>query len=150
MAEVIYQDPIKEIKGAIAKHGVINRRKVYRDEKGRVIHEGTPEAYRVKHPRDWDKNPPQGEELKKINRFREACHRTTAILRAADPANQPTMEELALYESYNDRFQKQLKRKADPAAPIDPKTGKPKHYYRLDNFIRAMIYQELKSQSPQT
>ena len=145
MAEVIYQDPVKEIKGALAKHGVINRRKLFRDEKGRVIHEGTPEAYRVKHPRDWDKNPPQGEELKKINRFREACRLTKEVLQAANPDSSVTAEERARYESYRERFHKQLKRKADPTAPIDPKTGKPKHYYRLDNFIRAMIYQDLKS-----
>ena len=145
MAEVIYQDPVKEIKGALAKHGVINRRKLFRDEKGRVIHEGTPEAYRVKHPRDWDKNPPQGEELKKINRFREACRLTKEVLQAANPDSAVTTEEHARYESYRERYHKQLKRKADPAAPIDPKTGKPKHYYRLDNFIRAMIYQDLKS-----
>lgn len=164
MAEVIYQDPVKEIKGALAKHGVINRRKVYRDEKGRVVHEGTPEAYRIKHPRDWDKNPPQGEELKKINRFREACQLTKEIMQVAtfgqavpsntpptdQPAqddNTPTSDQLALYQSYKDRYYKQLSRKADPAAPIDPKTGKPKHYYRLDNFIRAMIYIEIKNRS---
>ena len=155
MAEVIYQDPVKEIRGAIAKHGVINRRKLYRDEKGRVIHEGTPEAYRVKHPRDWKKNPPQGEELKKINRFREACRLTKEVMQAANPdsavqTTSPdstvTAEERARYESYRQRYQRQLGRKADSAAPTDPKTGKPKHYYRLDNFIRAMIYIELKAQ----
>ena len=145
MAEVIYQDPVKEIRGAIAKHGVINRRKLFRDEKGRVIHEGTPEAYRVKHPRDWDKNPPQGDELKKINRFREACRLTKEVLQAASPDSAVSAEERARYESYRQRYQRQLGRKADPAAPTDPKTGKSKHYYRLDNFIRAMIYQDLKS-----
>ena len=145
MAEVIYQDPVKEIKGALAKHGVINRRKLYRDEKGRVIHEGTPEAYRVKHPRDWDKNPPQGEELKKINRFREACRLTKEVMQAASPESAVTAEERTRYESYRQRYQRQLGRKADPQAPRDSITGRPKHYYRLDNFIRAMIYQDLKN-----
>ena len=155
MAEVIYQDPVKEIKGALAKHGVINRRKLYRDEKGRVVHEGTPEAYRVKYPRDWDKNPPQGDELKKINRFREACRLTKEIMQAATPDNPVqtpnpdsaiTAEQRARYESYKQRYQRQLGRKADPAAPVDPKTGRPKRYFRLDNFIRALIYQDLKSE----
>lgn len=164
MAEVIYQDPVKEIKGALAKHGVINRRKLYRDEKGRIVHEGTPEAYRVKYPRDWDKNPPQGDELKKINRFREACRLTKEIMQAATPdsaeqAPNPdstmhtpnpdsaiTAEQRARYESYKQRYQRQLGRKADPAAPIDPKTGRPKRYFRLDNFIRSIIYQNLKSE----
>ena len=149
MAEVIYQDPVKEIRGAVARHGVINRRKLYRDEKGRVIHEGTPEAYRVKHPRDWDKNPPQGAELKKINRFREVCRLTKEIMQAANPDSAVTAEERARYESYKQRYLRQLGRKADPTAPIDTKTGKPKHYYRLDNFIRAMIYIELQNQDCQ-
>ena len=145
MAEVIYQDPVKEIKGALAKHGVINRRKLYRDEKGRVVHEGTPEAYRVKYPRDWDKNPPQGDELKKINRFREACRLTKEIMQAATPDSTVTDEIREQYNAYRLRYQQQLGRKPDPQAPRDPKTGRPKHYYRLDNFIRAMIYQDLKN-----
>lgn len=145
MAEVIYQDPVKEIKGALAKHGVINRRKLYRDEKGRVVHEGTPEAYRVKYPRDWDKNPPQGDELKKINRFREACRLTKELMQAANPDSTVTDEIREQYNAYRLRYQQQLGRKPDPQAPRDPKTGRPKHYYRLDNFIRAMIYQDLKN-----
>lgn len=54
MAEIIYQHPIQEIKGALTKHVIINRRKLYRDDRGRVIHEGKPEAYAVRHPRDFD------------------------------------------------------------------------------------------------
>lgn len=145
MAEVIYQDPVKEVRGAMEKGGTINRRKVYRDEKGRVVHEGTPEVYRVKHPRNWETNPPKGEELKKINRFREACRLTKEIMQAANPDNAVADETKTQYEAYKTRFQKQLRRTADPQAPHDPKTEKPKHYYRLDNFIRAMIYIDLKS-----
>jgi len=145
MAEVIYQDPVKEIRGALTKHGTINRRKLYRDEKGRVVHEGTPEAYRVRNPRDWEKNPPQGEELKKINRFREACRLTKEIMQSANPDSTVTDEIRDQYNAYRLRYQQQLGRKPDPQAPRDPKTGRPKHYYRLDNFIRAMIYQDLKN-----
>ena len=145
MAEVIYQDPVKEIRGALTKHGAINRRKLYRDEKGRVVHEGTPEAYRVRNPRDWEKNPPQGEELKKINRFREACRLTKELMQSANPDSTVTDEIREQYNAYRLRYQQQLGRKPDPQAPRDAKTGRPKHYYRLDNFIRAMIYQDLKS-----
>lgn len=143
MAEVIYQDPVKEIRGALTKHGTINRRKLYRDEKGRVVHEGTPEAYRVRNPRDWEKNPPQGEELKKINRFREACRLTKELMQAANPDSTVTDEIREQYNAYRLRYQQQLGRKPDPQAPRDLKTGRPKLYYRLDNFIRAMIYQDL-------
>ena len=158
MAEVIYQDPVKEIRGALTKHGTINRRKIYRDAMGRVIHEGTSEAYRVCNPRDWKKNPPLGEELKKINRFREACRLTKEIMQAARPdyaddddaassGSTVTDEVREQYNAYRLRYQKQLGRKPDPQAPLDPKTGRPKHYYRLDNFIRAIIYRHLKSQA---
>jgi hypothetical protein len=40
-------------------------------------------------------------------------------------------------------------RHPDPQAPIDPHTGKPKRYLQLPAFIRAMLYQTLKTeQSP--
>ena len=53
-------------------------------------------------------------------------------------------EQRALLEDYRRRFESQLKGAADPQAPLD-KEGKQKHYFRFDNFIRAMIYQELRS-----
>ncbi|MBR2166610.1 MAG: hypothetical protein IJ882_06160 [Paludibacteraceae bacterium] len=34
----------------------------------------------------------------------------------------------------------------DPQAPIDKTTHAPKRYFRLDNFIRSMVYQSLKAQ----
>lgn len=40
MAEVKLLIPFDEIHGAIEKHGNISRQKKYRDEKGRIIHEG--------------------------------------------------------------------------------------------------------------
>ena len=85
--------------------------------------------------------------MKKINRFREACRLTKEVMQAACPDSAVTAEERASYESYRQRYLCQLGRKADPAAPTDPKTGKPKHYYRLDNFIRAMIHQNIKAQN---
>ena len=47
-------------------------------------------------------------------------------------------------EDFRRRFEAQLKGAPDPQAPLN-KEGKQKYYFRFDNFIRAMIYQELKS-----
>ena len=85
MARVKLQIPFDEIHGAIEKHGIISRQKKYRDEKGRVIFEGKQEAYAVRRPRDFKKDPPKGEELKHHNRWKEACHRTSQILQAGHP-----------------------------------------------------------------
>ena len=187
MAEVKLQIPFDEIHGAIEKHGIISRQKKYRDEKGRIIHEGKQEAYAVSHPRDFKKNPPQGEELKHHNRWREACHRTSQILAAGQPksvkgtSQDPDLtpeerqahaevervlkqtshipdyytpeEALQLYNEYKARYEKQLPnirgRHPDPQAPIDRHTGNPKRYLQLPAFIRAMLYQTLKTeQSP--
>ena len=145
MAKVVYNEPVKEVHGAVAKRGIVNRRKVYRDEAGRVIHEAVPESYKIQHPRDWKKNPAQGQELKKLDRFREACRLTTAIMHADDPDCDPTPEQVAALNDYKQRFNAQLGTKTDPEAPKDPKTGKPKHYYRLDNFILSLVLQQLKS-----
>ena len=109
-------------------------------------------------PRDYKKNPPQGEELRNINIFREAKRLTTAILHAANytddelramPEERRTqIEELRTrYAAYKSRFKKQV-RKPDPHAPLDPHTTKRKQYRTLNTFIRALIYQDLKAQNP--
>ena len=85
MATVKLQIPFDEIHGAIEKHGVINRQKKYRDDNGKVIFEGKQEAYAVRRPRDFKKDPPKGEELKNQNRWKEACHRTAQIINAGQP-----------------------------------------------------------------
>ena len=74
--------------------------------------------------------------------FGEAAKRTTEIMKAADPANHPTPQQVQLLQDYKQRFEAQLQGAADEDAPLDDKGAK-KHYYRLDNFIRAMIYQIL-------
>lgn len=71
-----------------------------------------------------------------------------------------TLEEARnLYANYHERFRAQLpgttyhptpdaparRTKPDPQAPIDPITGSHKRYAQFPNFIRAMIYLELKS-----
>ena len=72
MAKVNLTHPFAEIHGSIGKDKIINRQKKYRDERGRVIHEGIQEAYTVKHPRDYKKNPPKGAELTNFNRWTES------------------------------------------------------------------------------
>ena len=44
MAEVIYQDPVQEIRGTLTKDGTIHRRKYYRDANGKIIGASKPEA----------------------------------------------------------------------------------------------------------
>ena len=151
MAKVNYLDPVREIRGTFQKGGIINRRKQYRDEKGRVVNESAPEAYALRHPRDWKKNPATGRELECQNRFKAASAQTKRILLAAKPeayaaahnGTLPSEEDLATLRYWQSRFQKQLRR-PEPDAPIDPKTGKRKRYSRLDAFIRTCLMREMQ------
>ena len=176
MALVILESPVAELHGALERKGIINRQKKYRDERGRIIHEGRQEAYKVKNQRDWKKTPAKGAELAHHNRWREACLRTTQILQSAQPDGLTdqqrfhrqfnhipdfyTPEEAqALYAHYHERYLAQLpgstyrpssdaparRTKPDSQAPIDPVTKSPKRYAQFPNFIRAMLYLELKA-----
>lgn len=174
MAKVNLTHPFAEIHGSIGKDKIINRQKKYRDERGRVIHEGIQEAYTVKHPRDYKKNPPKGAELTNFNRWTEACRRASQILFVARldkaPADQQPQlirqeqfsrqlshipdfytfdEARTLLADYRARYNAQLPntrgKHPDPQAPIDPKTGTGKRYSQLPSFIRALIYLQLKS-----
>ena len=119
------------------------------------------EGYAVRNPRDYKKNPPQGAELEHINLFRQACLITKEILDAEKPEETPTIsvfpprpkyltkeEALTLLTDYRKRYKAQLPStrgtRPDPQAPIDKPTHSPKRYFRLDNFIRSMVYQSLK------
>ena len=63
MARVELTTPFEEIHGAFSKTDkVINRQKKFRDDSGRVIQIGHQEAYAIKHPRNFKKNPPKGAE----------------------------------------------------------------------------------------
>ena len=125
MALVILESPVAELHGALERKGIINRQKKYRDERGRVIHEGRQEAYKVKNPRDWKKTPAKGAELAHHNRWREACLRTAQILQSAQPDGLTqqqifhkqinhipdfyTLEEAqTLYTHYRERYLAQL------------------------------------------
>ena len=151
MATVNYKDPVRDIRGTFRKGGIINRRKAYRDEKGRVVNESAPEAYAVRHPRDWKRNPATGKELECQNRFKAASAETKRILLAADPEAYaaahhgalPSEEDLATLHYWQNRFRKQLRR-AESEAPIDPQTGKRKRYSRLDAFIRTCLMRQMQ------
>ena len=151
MAQVNYLDPVRDIRGAFHRGGIINRRKQYRDDKGRIVNESAPEAYAVRHPRDWKKNPATDRELECRNRFKAASAETKRILLAAKPeayaaehnGEQPSDEDLAALKMWQERFQKQLRR-AEPDAPLDPKTGRHRRYSRLDAFIRTCLMREMR------
>lgn len=166
MARIVLSQPVAEIHGAFTKGGnIINRQKKYRDENGRVVHEGVQESYAISHPRDFKKNPPRGAELANITLWAEACRRASQILQAGQEGG-PTERQLAvrmieqvpeyytidearaMYEDFRLRFQSQLPntrgKKADAAAPIDPNTGQGKRYSQFPNFIRAILFYRLK------
>ena len=139
MAIVKLEVPFAEIRGTLNKRGIISRKKMFRDNNGRVIFEGQQEAYAMRRPRDFKLNPPKGAELAHHNRWREACKRTH------DELNDPNRREY-----WQQRFFAQIpggrSAKADPQAPIDPTTQAYKRYGRFDAFVRAMIYLDLKKQ----
>ena len=158
MARTVFDDPVRELHGAYTKGGSISRRKTYRDSKGRIKGMSEPETYKIEHPRDWKKSPAKGKELEHQLRFKQACAETHRILLPSKPqayaavhaadhpdgsAASPTPEELATLQMWQSRFEAQLD-KPEPDAPIDPKTGKRKQYFRLDAFIRTCLLREME------
>ena len=138
MARTVFEDPVRELHGAYTKGGSISRRKTYRDSKGRIKGMSEPETYKIEHPRDWKKNPAKGKELEHQLHFKQACAETYKVLHPSTP------EELATLQKWQSRFEAQLE-KPEPDAPIDPKTGKRKQYFRLDAFIRTCLLREMES-----
>ena len=144
MAKIHYNIPVEYMTGALdSKHQFIQRRKNIRDTNGLVTYTSDIEAFLVANPRDYKRNPPKGAELAHLQHFGEAAKQTTALLNALKPDASPTDEQLALLDDYRRRFQAQLRKNPDPQAPLD-RSGQPKRYHRFDNFVRAMIYQDLK------
>ena len=145
MAKVEYSPGIDLTTGALdSKHELITRQKHLHAPDGKVTKECDVEVYLQKHKRNYKQNPPQGNELAHLQHFGEAAKRTTALIYAYKFPDTASDEQRALLEQYRLRFESQLKGAPDPQAPFD-KEGNQKHYYRFDNFIRAMIYQELKA-----
>ena len=145
MAKVEYSSGIDLTTGALdSKHELITRQKHLHAPDGKVTKECDVEVYLQKRKRDYKHNPPKGNELAHLQHFGEAAKRTTALIYAYKFPDIASDEQRALLEQYRLRFESQLKGATDPQAPLD-KEGKQKRYSRFDNFIRAMIYQELKA-----
>ena len=145
MAKVEYSSGIDLTTGALdSKHELITRQKHLHAPDGKVTKECDVEVYLQRRKRDYKHNPPKGNELAHLQHFGEAAKRTTALIYAYKFPDTASDEQRALLEQYRLRFESQLKGAPDPQAPLD-KEGKQKRYFRFDNFIRAMIYQELKA-----
>ena len=145
MAKVEFSAGIDLILGAVdSKHQLIMRQKHLHDTRGVLTKECDAEVYLQKRKRNYEQTPPRGNELAHLQHFGEAAKRTTALIYAYKFPNTASDEQRALLEQYRLRFESQLKGAPDPQAPLD-KDGRQKRYSRFDNFIRAMIYQELKA-----
>ncbi len=145
MAKVIFSPGIELVLGALdTKHELILRQKHLHAPNGALTKECDAEVFLQKRKRDYEQTPPQGNELAHLQHFGEAAKRTTALIYAYKFPDTATDEQRTLLDDYRRRFESQLKGAPDLQAPLD-KEGKQKHYFRFDNFIRAMIYQELKS-----
>ena len=145
MAKVFYSPGIDLTTGALdSEHKLITRQKHLHGTDGSLTKECHPEVYLQKNKRDYKQDPPKGAELAHLQHFGEAAKRTTALIYAYKFPDTATDEQRELLEQYRRRFESQLKGAPDPQAPLN-KEGKQKYYFRFDNFIRAMIYQELKS-----
>lgn len=145
MAKVFYSPGIDLTTGALdSEHKLITRQKHLHGTDGSLTKECHPEVYLQKNKRNYKQDPPKGAELAHLQHFGEAAKRTTALIYAYKFPDTATDEQSELLEQYRRRFESQLKGAPDPQAPLN-KEGKQKYYFRFDNFIRAMIYQELKS-----
>lgn len=145
MAKVDFADAIKHVAGALdTDHKIIVRQKHLHDSNGAQTKMCGPEIFIRSNKRDYTHVPPQGNELAHLQHFGEAAKRTTALIYAYKFPDTASDDQRALLEEYRRRFESQLKGKPDPQAPFD-KAGKQKYYFRFDNFVRAMIYQKLKS-----
>ena len=132
MANYVPIAPVDYLTGKLNKKDkTVFRQKFARDSHGAIIRPMKKEVYVIQHPRDWKKNPAMGAEKQKQDRWAEACAKTKAILH--DP------EQRALWHQ---SWQAQLK-KAEPDAPIDPRSGKRKLSAKFDCYVRAKIWYEL-------
>jgi len=145
MAKVDFSAGIDSATGALdSNHELITRQKHLHGPDGKITKECKHESYYQMNKRDYKHNPPIGAELAHLQHFGEAAKRTTVLIHAYKFPYTATNEQRDLIEQFRRRFQAQLEGHADPQAPFE-KDGKQRHYYRFDNFMRAMIYQELKN-----
>ena len=132
MAKVILKHPLDTITGAITKDGIIYRKKNYKDQDGKTIAQGAKEIYIIRQPRNYKTNPTTSAEKHQQDLWKQTCNITQQILKT------PTKVQI-----WTEKFHAQLTI-PDKLSPIDPKTNKPKQYKRLDTYIRANIYRQLK------
>ena len=162
MSQIEFYAPVKSMNGEFEKgSGIIMRKKRYRAPNGAVLKEGVQESYKIVHPRDYEKNPPQGAELANINAFAQSKQVASLIINS----EKVTDEELAAMtpelraqvmdlrqqlEQFRKRFYAQFKR-PDREAPFEKKLQpgqsklKRKQYAKLDNFIQAIVREKLKN-----
>ena len=132
MAKVTFIAPVAKIEGKLnQKDKTVFRKKVARDDQGRVIAEMKQEVYVVQHPRDWKKKPAKGAEKLKQERWAEASAKTKAIL-----------DNPELRSQWEQHWQAQLK-KAEADAPIDPRTKRRKIYIKFDCYVRSKVWRGL-------
>lgn len=134
MAKVTYVFPIEYMQGRLKKHdpnSPVTRKKLFRGPNGEVIAEGPNEVYLITNPRDYDKNPLAGGQLRTATIFGQATIQTKAIL--SDP------EQVAYWTQ---RWTKQLTT-PDDDAPIEIATGNRHIYARLDKYIQSVLQREM-------
>jgi hypothetical protein len=147
MATAQFDFPIANVNGAVVKHGVISRQKHFRSPDGKIIKKGKKEMYKVANPRDFSKTPQHPKEKNNRNLFKQASEQAMLIFRYADPTSNPTPEQQAELETWQNRFTNQLPgirgNHADPDAPVDKTTGRAKRYVQFKGFLMAMFRKQL-------
>lgn len=134
MAKVIYAFPIEQMRERLVKHdpkSPVARKKYFRGPDGQIRAEGPNEVYLITNPRDYDKNPLAGGQLRTATIFGQAVTKAKTILR--DP-------EQAAY--WTKRWEKQLIT-PDDDAPIELATGKRHIYARLDKYVQSVLQREM-------
>ena len=122
MSQIEFFSPVKSMRGKYDKDSdIIMRKKHYRAPNGAVLKEGKQESYKIVNPRNYEKNPPKGEELANINRFTDSKLLASEIINSekltADELSAMTPEQRAhvielrqQLESYRTRFYAQFKK----------------------------------------
>lgn len=139
MTNTEFITPVDSMTGRVAKKdkdGVIFRRKIYRDDTGKIIKKGRKEHFIQVNPRNYKTNPMTPAEQQSVATFQQALAQYK--IEKEDP------ERMAYWKA---RFKAQI-RKPDSEAPIDKNTGKRRIYGKVDTFIRAILYIKLKQNIP--
>ncbi len=94
MSKVKLHSPVAEMHGAFEKNsGIIMRQKTYRAPNGAVLKVDVQEAYKIANPRDFDKTPAKGAELRlRLENYRTRFY---AQFKNPDPDLQPSTPTLA-------------------------------------------------------